>query len=120
MKGFTWQEIEKKDMDIERLDALAFERLQIIAEQAQQIATLEEKLVATETSASKEIAELKAKVKRLKTISTVEMMCENENVKHHVTEWENRCLKAEVEVEALNGQRRQIDALSARDRFKED
>ncbi len=34
------EKIEKKDMDIERLDALAFERLQIIAEQAQQIATL--------------------------------------------------------------------------------
>ncbi len=61
------QEIEKKDMDIERLDALAFERLQIIAEQAQQITTLEEKLVATETSASKEIVELKATINRKNT-----------------------------------------------------
>jgi hypothetical protein len=29
-------------------------------------------------------------------MSTVEMMCENLNVKHHVTEWEERCLKAEA------------------------
>ncbi len=51
---------------LERLDALAFERLQIIAEQAQQIATL------------------------------AALIPENENVKHHITEWENRCLKAEM------------------------
>ena len=43
------------------------------------------------------IAALKAKVEWLKTMSTVEMMCENKNVKHHITEWENRCLKAEAE-----------------------
>ena len=33
----------------------------------------------------------------LRRMSVVELMSENLNVKHHVTEWENRCLKAERE-----------------------
>ena len=33
----------------------------------------------------------------LRRMSVVEMMGENLNVNHHVTEWENRCLKAERE-----------------------
>lgn len=36
-------------------------------------------------------------VKKLRSMSTVEMMCENYNVKCHVEEWEARCLKAEKE-----------------------
>ena len=40
-------------------------------------------------------------VERLRTMSTVEMMCENLNVKHHVEEWEKRCLKAEKDVKTL-------------------
>ncbi len=51
-------EIEKRGKEIERLTALAYERQQIINEQAQQIAILEEKLAMTETSASEEIAKL--------------------------------------------------------------
>ena len=38
---------------------------------------------------------------RFKSMSTVEMMGENENVRQHVTEWEERCLKAETENAAL-------------------
>lgn len=34
---------------------------------------------------------------RIRSMSVVEMMCENLNVKHHVEEWEQRCLKAEAE-----------------------
>ncbi len=48
------------------------------------------------SEAIEEIDTLKKKMEQLKTMSTVEMMCENENVKHHITEWENRCLKAEM------------------------
>jgi hypothetical protein len=33
----------------------------------------------------------------LRRMSVTEIMSENLNVKHHVTEWENRCLKAERE-----------------------
>jgi hypothetical protein len=33
----------------------------------------------------------------LRRMSVIEMMGENINVKHHVTEWENRCIKAEQE-----------------------
>lgn len=44
-------------------------------------------------------------VERLKRMSTIEMMCENMNVDHHVTEWENRCLKAESEVDRLRSDR---------------
>jgi len=33
----------------------------------------------------------------LRRMSVTEMMGHNLNVKHHVTEWENRCLKAEQE-----------------------
>jgi hypothetical protein len=33
----------------------------------------------------------------LRRMSVTEMMGENLNVKHHVTEWENRCLTAERE-----------------------
>jgi hypothetical protein len=37
----------------------------------------------------------------LRRMSVIEMMGENLNVKHHVTEWENRCLKAERERDEL-------------------
>lgn len=47
-----------------------------------------------------EIAELRAKLEQLHTMSTVEMMCENENVNVHVREWEARCLKAEAKLDA--------------------
>ena len=42
--------------------------------------------------------------KRFKEMSTIEVMCENISVSHHVTEWENRCLKAESQVEALKAE----------------
>lgn len=42
-----------------------------------------------------ENAKLRAKVERFKTMSTIEIMCENANVDDHVREWEARCLKAE-------------------------
>lgn len=48
-----------------------------------------------------ELREAYAEIERLKTMSTVEMMCENLNVKHHVEEWERRCLKAESEIARL-------------------
>ena len=44
--------------------------------------------------------ELLAELERLRSMSTVEMMGENLNVRHHVTEWEERCLKAENERDA--------------------
>ena len=50
-------------------------------------------------------------LERFKTMSTVEMMCENENVNSHVTEWEKRCLKAEAQLEAVRR------ALYAADKF---
>jgi hypothetical protein len=52
-------------------------------------------------NAPTDIAALLAEVERLRTMSTVEMMCENESVRQHVVEWEARCLKAEAEVERL-------------------
>lgn len=51
-----------------------------------------------------EVENLRQKVHALKTMSTVEMMCENERVNQHVTEWEKRCLKAEAEVDDLREQ----------------
>jgi hypothetical protein len=39
-------------------------------------------------------------IDRLKAMSTVEMMGENLNVNHHITEWEARCLKAESQLAA--------------------
>jgi hypothetical protein len=50
---------------------------------------------------SEHIFTLEAENERLRTMSTVEMMCENYNVKCHVEEWEKRCLKAEAENERL-------------------
>jgi hypothetical protein len=38
---------------------------------------------------------LKRERDELRRMSVIEIMGENLNVKHHVTEWENRCLKAE-------------------------
>jgi hypothetical protein len=37
---------------------------------------------------------------KLRSMSAVEIMCENLNVKHHISEWETRCLKAEAERDA--------------------
>lgn len=49
----------------------------------------------------KRLATALVEISRLKTCSTIEMMCENVNVDSHVREWEDRCLKAEAEVERL-------------------
>jgi hypothetical protein len=42
-----------------------------------------------------------AYVQKLKTMCTIEMMCENENVNQHVREWEKRCLKAEAALKEM-------------------
>lgn len=44
-----------------------------------------------------EIQGLRRERDELRRMSVMEMMGENLNVLHHVTEWENRCLKAEQE-----------------------
>ncbi len=54
-------------------------------------------LTKLQIASAQQIATLTAKIKRLHTMSSVEMMCENYNVKCHVAEWEARCLKAEAE-----------------------
>jgi hypothetical protein len=51
----------------------------------------------------KQIAALTARIRNLCTMSTVEMMCENERVRQHVIEWENRCLNAEARIKELEG-----------------
>jgi hypothetical protein len=48
----------------------------------------------------------------LRIMSVVEIMGENLNVKHHVTEWENRCLKAERERDEARIQYRSTLALA--------
>ena len=47
--------------------------------------------------AERERDEAREDAANLRRMSVVELMSENLNVKHHVTEWENRCLKAERE-----------------------
>ena len=51
-----------------------------------------------------------AEIERLHTMSTIEMMLENKNVEAHVKEWEDRCLKAEAEIERL----KQLDEIGAK------
>lgn len=46
-----------------------------------------------------QVDRLQAELQRFRTMSTVEIICENESVRAHVTEWENRCLKAEAELQ---------------------
>ena len=62
------------------------------------------------THAQAQLERLTTENKRLRTMSTVEMMCENYNVKCHVEEWEARCLKAEAENKRL---RKEITKLHA-------
>ena len=50
-----------------------------------------------------------AEIEQLHSMSTVEMMCENENVNQHVREWEARCLKAEAEIERLREWLRRLE-----------
>ena len=52
-------------------------------------------------AAEKDVLRLRQRIERLRSMSTVEMMCENENVKQHVIEWENRYLSAEATLERL-------------------
>lgn len=52
-------------------------------------------------------AELAAKdteIARFRSMSTVEMMCENESILAHVTEWESRCLMAESQLQEARRQ----------------
>jgi hypothetical protein len=57
------------------------------------------------------IEQQREEIERLKTMSTIEMMCENESVRAHVTEWENRCLKAEAELSRLYGLLEEIEGI---------
>jgi hypothetical protein len=52
--------------------------------------------------------ELTALRERIKHLSVIELMCENVNVKAHIIEWEDRCLKAESELAALKRDLREI------------
>lgn len=58
-------------------------------------------LAETVETTRKVLAESEAECERLRTMSTVEMMCENLNVRHHVLEWESRCFASEAEVRRL-------------------
>lgn len=51
------------------------------------------------------LAQQAQEIERLKTMSMVEMMCENANVDAHVLEWEARCLKAESVLAAMTTER---------------
>ncbi len=64
------------------------------------------KLITENKKLKAEVAELETKINRLKEMSAVEMMCENENVNSHITEWEKRCLNAESELSALKENRK--------------
>lgn len=66
--------------------------------------------VAAILSTVHEVRRLRAEVERLHTMSTVEMMCENYNVKCHIEEWEARCLKAENKVTDIESQLAERDA----------
>lgn len=63
-----------------------------------------------ESYVSKDRRILLAEIDRLRTMSTVQMMGENENVRQHVVEWERRCLKAEAEIDRLRADRDQWKA----------
>lgn len=52
-----------------------------------------------EDSLRETIRQQAEQINRLKTMSVVEMMCENYNVDAHIREWEARCLKAEDTVQ---------------------
>lgn len=63
-------------------------------------------LVGNERSVTEaHLATARAEAERLRSMSTVEMMGENLNVKHHVEEWEARCLKAEADAGRLRSER---------------
>ena len=48
------------------------------------------------------------------SMSTIEMCCENLNVKHHTEEWEQRRLKAEEKLDRLNAAKASWDRLYAK------
>ncbi len=56
-------------------------------------------------------AELRKRDERYRTMSTVEMMCENPNVDAHVREWEARCLKAEDQLAQAKAEIADIEAV---------
>ena len=47
----------------------------------------------------RELAAAKAQLEWMRNMSTAEMMCNNLNINHHVTEWETRAEKAEAIVD---------------------
>ena len=67
-----------------------------LAEKEKQIIDISTEKLGVFISLKERIAALTAELVKLRTMSTVEMMCENYNVKCHVEEWEARCLKAEA------------------------
>ena len=56
---------------------------------------------ATEAEMTSSAGKLERERDELRRMSVTEMMAHNLNVKHHVTEWENRCIKAERERDEL-------------------
>ena len=66
--------------------------------------------------AERERDEAREDAANLRRMSVVELMSENLNVKHHVTEWENRCLKAERERD--EARKSELAAISERERWR--
>ncbi len=87
------EKIEKKDMDIERLDALAFERLQIIAEQAKKIAYLQndnEDRYTTIQRQADEISAWREKVNELQREHALEIIQKAEKIAELKAEMQRR------------------------------
>jgi hypothetical protein len=108
-----WQQsiIEQQQQTIADND-VAFEAAQeIIRNQEQTIEQQREDIEITKQAhiidldalqySYNKVKRLNREIERFKTMSTVEIMCENESVRAHVTEWENRCLKAETKIAHL-------------------
>ena len=129
--------LREKDAEIERLrngydyvgvegracpgcvyDAGVFVRHCALHAKIERYKTQHQQYVKLEAEQDEEIESLRVEIKRLRTMSTVEMMCENENVKFHVIEWENRCLKAEAVIREKDAEierlKKQLESTSQR------
>jgi hypothetical protein len=107
-------EIYKRDDKIERLTTL----LQRIRAQVEAWNAAVESIINRQPLTGIDLSDIPRcpNCERLRLMSTVEMMIENQNVRHHVEEWEKRCLKAEAEVERLRAELNERDTLPPKER----
>jgi hypothetical protein len=95
--------VQSPNLESKELQSLREDNLRLAAIAAVPCYERERIVEEANSSLKSKLHEALSEIRRLRSMSHVEMMSENRNVYDHTVEWENRCLKAESERDEVLG-----------------